>query len=249
MFRFFRQIRQRLLNENRFSKYLLYAVGEIILVMIGILLALQVNTWNQDRQERKLEYSYLNRLYEDLQGDLTGFNNLQKIFVLKRDFLAELLEDKPPNFANENIQVWLEGLYASRFISLPSVRSATFDELAGSGRLTLIRDLRLRSALANYYAEYSLMSRLLEQPVGHYKQIVYEVFSGKLLNEWISSGGITDKRDIIQGYNNLKNHSGFKAAVNAEMAYTGDLLHWSSIFIDSVQSLQAQIKHNSLKLP
>jgi len=49
MLRFFRTLRQRLLTENKFSRYLLYAVGEILLVMIGILLALQVNNWNNNR--------------------------------------------------------------------------------------------------------------------------------------------------------------------------------------------------------
>ena len=49
MIKFFRKIRQKLLTQNKFSKYLLYAVGEIVLVVIGILIALQINNWNQDR--------------------------------------------------------------------------------------------------------------------------------------------------------------------------------------------------------
>lgn len=247
MIRFFRHIRQRLLTRKKFSKYLLYAVGEILLVVVGILIALQVNNWNQERQERNLEKAYMDRLYEDLDGDLSGFHELQEIFIRKRDFLTELLEGQPPDFSKSIAEEWLAGLYASRFISLPTVRSATFDELAGSGRLTLIKDLKLRSAMADYYAEYALMTRLLEQPVGQYKQIVYEVFSGNLLNEWIATGQITDMRDIVQGYNDLRDHPRFKASVNAELAYTGDLLHYSSIFINSVQALQAQIRQNSDK--
>jgi hypothetical protein len=53
MLRFFRRIRHRLLNNNKFSKYLLYAVGEIMLVVIGILIALQIDNWNEDRMQRK----------------------------------------------------------------------------------------------------------------------------------------------------------------------------------------------------
>lgn len=52
MLRFFRQIRQGLLTHNKFSKYLLYAIGEIVLVVLGILIALQINTWNEDRKDR-----------------------------------------------------------------------------------------------------------------------------------------------------------------------------------------------------
>ena len=50
MIKFLRRIRQKLITENKFSKYLLYAVGQILLVMVGILLALQVNNWNEDRK-------------------------------------------------------------------------------------------------------------------------------------------------------------------------------------------------------
>jgi uncharacterized membrane protein YgaE (UPF0421/DUF939 family) len=52
MIKFFRKIRKRMLTENRFSKYLIYAIGEIVLVMIGILLALQINNWNEHRKDQ-----------------------------------------------------------------------------------------------------------------------------------------------------------------------------------------------------
>ena len=55
MIKFFRKIRQKLLSENKFSKYLLYAIGEIILVVIGILIALQINNQNIYKQERSIE--------------------------------------------------------------------------------------------------------------------------------------------------------------------------------------------------
>lgn len=58
MIKFFRIIRQQLLSQNRFSKYLLYAIGEILLVMVGILLALQVNNWNEDKKLKVKKESY-----------------------------------------------------------------------------------------------------------------------------------------------------------------------------------------------
>jgi hypothetical protein len=56
--KFFRKIRQRLLTENKFSKYLIYAIGEIVLVVIGILIALSINNWNQGRIDKKSESKY-----------------------------------------------------------------------------------------------------------------------------------------------------------------------------------------------
>lgn len=67
MIKFFRRIRQKLLKENRFSKYLLYAIGEIILVVIGILIALQINNWNEENKSNKKEEQYLTQLLNDFE--------------------------------------------------------------------------------------------------------------------------------------------------------------------------------------
>ena len=71
MIKFFRRIRQKLLSENKFSKYLIYAIGEIILVVIGILIALQVNNANEIRKARILEKQYLEQLLEDFRQNKT----------------------------------------------------------------------------------------------------------------------------------------------------------------------------------
>ena len=78
MLRFFRQIRQRLLTNNRFSKYLLYAVGEILLVVIGILIAIQLDDLNDRRKERDLEIKILQEIIQNIQTDFEDHNqNLQ----------------------------------------------------------------------------------------------------------------------------------------------------------------------------
>lgn len=70
MLKFFRKIRQRLLSESKFSKYLLYAIGEIVLVVIGILIALQINTWNTQNQRHKQEISILKEILVNLKDDI-----------------------------------------------------------------------------------------------------------------------------------------------------------------------------------
>lgn len=66
MIKFFRKIRYDLMEKNKTGNYLKYAIGEIILVMIGILLALQINNWNNDRIERKLETNILSEILVNL---------------------------------------------------------------------------------------------------------------------------------------------------------------------------------------
>ena len=71
MFRFFRLIRQRLLVESNFRKYLLYAIGEIVLVVVGILIALQINSWNTKQNNLDAERNLLVGIKEDLIADTT----------------------------------------------------------------------------------------------------------------------------------------------------------------------------------
>ena len=73
MIKFFRKIRQKLLTENKFSKYLLYAIGEIILVVIGILIALQINTLNGQKQDHAYELKMLMEIKSALKSDFEYF--------------------------------------------------------------------------------------------------------------------------------------------------------------------------------
>ena len=69
MIKFFRKIRRRLLTENKFSKYLIYAIGEIVLVVIGILIALSINNKNDDFIKRKAEKNFYRNIKQQLLGD------------------------------------------------------------------------------------------------------------------------------------------------------------------------------------
>ena len=66
MIKFFRKIRYNLMSENKTGKYLKYAIGEIVLVVIGILITLQINNWNEINKEIEHEKVYLKNLKEDL---------------------------------------------------------------------------------------------------------------------------------------------------------------------------------------
>ncbi len=73
MIKFFRKIRKKLLIESRFNKYLIYAIGEIILVVIGILIAIQINEWNRDRKLYQIELESYQLTITDLKRDSTLF--------------------------------------------------------------------------------------------------------------------------------------------------------------------------------
>jgi len=86
MIKFFRKIRQNLLSEGKTGKYLKYAFGEIVLVMVGILLALQVNNWNELRKKEKAEIQLYHKIIADLNTEyavierkIRDFNAYQKV--------------------------------------------------------------------------------------------------------------------------------------------------------------------------
>ncbi|HCT55419.1 MAG TPA: hypothetical protein DF712_23480, partial [Balneola sp.] len=86
MLRFFRQIRKTLMEQNKVRTYLLYAIGEIALVMIGILLALQVNNWNQNRIEQAQLQNYYERIIEEIETDVPVKQN----FLIKNQQVIDL---------------------------------------------------------------------------------------------------------------------------------------------------------------
>ena len=78
MIKFFRNIRQNLIMENKTSKYIKYAIGEIVLVVIGILIALQINTWNEARKDRAFEVKMLHEVRNELIQDTIYFKMIKK---------------------------------------------------------------------------------------------------------------------------------------------------------------------------
>ena len=99
MIKFFRKIRQKLLSENKFSKYLIYAVGEIVLVVIGILIALQINNWNEQRKIKKQETQVYKELKSDLlqtRYDILNVVSNNKAIVNSTTKLIEAISKKKP---------------------------------------------------------------------------------------------------------------------------------------------------------
>jgi uncharacterized protein YlxW (UPF0749 family) len=146
MVKFFRGIRQQLLSRNRFSKYLLYAIGEIVLVVIGILIALQINNWNENRKSAKQEKLYLNRLLSENREDINTFKSnisdlekgVETIENLSRALNSNETDDKKLIVAANDFFG-----YGSIFPVFSSSTS-TFDDLSNTGNLKDIRNSKLR---------------------------------------------------------------------------------------------------------
>ena len=94
MINFFKKIRKKLISKNKFSSYLIYAIGEIVLVVIGILIALQINNWNEYKKKEQYELSLLKEMKKNLKADIRDieiniiFNerNIKSTNIILRSF-------------------------------------------------------------------------------------------------------------------------------------------------------------------
>lgn len=154
MLKFFRKIRQKLLNEGKLRKYLIYAIGEILLVMIGILLALQINIWNQNYTNRKEETKALINIQSDLDAQIQELNR----FINYEESVLGNANSILSHFQENDGFINLDTLYdkinslGSRLTIKPF--NNTFSELNSSGTLDLIRSDSIRLKLIEYYQNF-----------------------------------------------------------------------------------------------
>lgn len=152
MINFFRVIRRRLTSESKFGKYLLYATGEITLVVIGILIALQINNWNDIRKNRQLENEFLIRLHDDLEEEMSYIESFTTYNRRVNDFANQAIEFfENREIAFENSQNALIILYQASQFNDARTTASTYKELNSSGQINLIKNYNLRSSIISYY--------------------------------------------------------------------------------------------------
>lgn len=150
MFKLFRKIRYNLMSENKTGKYFKYAIGEIILVVIGILIALQINNWNQDRNNSNEEKTILTALKIEisenqtiLEKDLKRHNNVLRL-------IKELSDNISPKPKKINAKRLDSLMFSLGWLPGYTPKEGVINSILASGKISLIRNNDLNSKLAGW---------------------------------------------------------------------------------------------------
>ena len=162
MIKFFRRIRKRLLAENKLSKYLLYAIGEIFLVVIGILIALQINNWNEENKNEKAEYNFYKEILSDLEKDNRKLAGLKVFYNNRIEHAGWLLKKvRNPALPIDKIEFGkhVQPLY---YGPLPVTYTSSFEAAKSSGVFGYFKNKKILKTLNQYYADFDELKGIME---------------------------------------------------------------------------------------
>jgi hypothetical protein len=177
-----RQLRRSFFQPGKLKTYVAYAVGEILLIVVGILIAVQIADWNTARAEKALEQRYLERLVLNLERDIerVGFSRaLNQLRLQLNGFLLDVSDDS--TIAQGRGVEFMTAIRESCYITEPPLYSDTFEELKSTGYLGLIDD-ELKEKLYSYYREDERSRqfvRVRQDITLGFKQLTVPVLSNK----------------------------------------------------------------------
>ena len=207
MIKFFRKIRQNLLTENKFSKYMLYAIGEIVLVVIGILIALSINNWNDVKKQRKKEVVYLTELKKGLEKDLKiEFIPAIRLYKkrIERHKKLKYFYNNSETFPNDSLTKYFRSCFGSEWDFV--FNTAAFENIKSTG-IDIISNDSIRSKVSSLYSHSYPNIRAINQNSIRYHdlQISPLIFENLNLNSTVFTHSELDfLKNSIQISNRLR---------------------------------------------
>jgi hypothetical protein len=259
MISFFRKIRQKLLSQNRFTRYLIYAIGEIFLVVIGIFIALQINTWNENRKYRNQEADFYSDVLSDLDKDLEKLDFLTEFHQNRIEILSTLLtylRNPADKMGAEKFGILIEPLYYSE---AATSYSTAFESAKSSGSFSNFRQKEILKSLNQYYADFEkikiIMTSITEFISNSFEPVMAEISaihistnSGAMV---IAEKGnskfydlihaIEDRRDIKSDYEKVLYDPRFEAFVIGDLGRCFNLISRIETRKENLLLLKAQL--------
>ena len=150
MLPFFRKIRWRLARDNQFLKYSRYAIGEIVLVVIGILIALQINNWNEERKVREVERVLLNSLLKEMEANMEQLSNVIAYNSKSKSAAKLMIDIYNGTYAHNNHEELDSILAMIQWAWTYNPQMGTLSAIKNSGEFTSIQNDKLRTMISSY---------------------------------------------------------------------------------------------------
>jgi hypothetical protein len=230
MIRIFIKIRKKLLTENKFSKYLLYAIGEIVLVMIGILLALQVNNGNENRKIKIKEKKTLIELRKDLNQNLNDISeNIINLQNSKKSNETIIYHIENNIAYNDSLAYHFSIIYP--FVTF-SANQTTYETLKQGG-MELISNESLRNSISDIYSTSFKSYQTLEKTylVNHYLNYIKPMLISEFTTFRYKSYAYP------KNYNQFIKNSEYKQIIDFTIGTCADFIRMQSNLKTKVQNL------------
>ena len=235
------------MEKNKTGKYLKYAIGEIVLVVVGILIALSINNWNEEKKSKILAETYLKNLKLDLKSDidalelaLTDLN-----FYEERGYYSlHVLEGKIKEI--DTVE-FLKSLVWNNHYHLHQKSTSTYEDLISSGNIKLIENNELKIELSKYYLKNTWMAQFGERARETYWYVMREeIFNSVdpfMMGAFYESQYYPNKpptilyKDINVDFEKIKTHesliNAIKRALSLRVWHRNELLK-SRIEVDKI---------------
>ncbi|GAA4324778.1 hypothetical protein GCM10023115_41500 [Pontixanthobacter gangjinensis] len=159
------------------GQYLKYAIGEIVLVVIGILIALQINNWNETSKLKKEEVVYLKRLKLDLKKDTIYYNtsiDRANLLIDRNTLFLQKIYDEQRSI-DEGKYLMNIPLWDSEYLT---IQDNTFRELVSSGKLNIISNPGLKVAVVDFYRKIEVQENYMKE---------FNEYSRELMANYVST--------------------------------------------------------------
>lgn len=175
MIKFFQKIRYNLVSTNNTGKYFKYAIGEIFLVVIGILIALSINNWNENRKTRVTEITFLKNIKADLELNLKSLNdfiNIRKEAINSSNNVLDYFEGRKLlnlddfNYHSLNVMNWLPF----------QQNDNTYQELVNSGQLSIITNKSIKDQMQNMQSSFKTVKFIEGEMQQDFESYMYDEY-------------------------------------------------------------------------
>ena len=218
MINFFRKIRKQLADDNKPLKYMRYAIGEIVLVVIGILIALSINNWNELKKERVKEQKILASLYQDFKINIKNLDDALNVYPEMEDRSIRVLG--LVGIANDSLKIMNPLSIIKTTYHLTEIVDGTLNSILSSDKLEIIKNDSLKKLLTSYPASAKNFKKWEE----NLEKVILEI-QRPIAEEYISLTDLLPRENLIFRSIKLKStQSNYEGLLN-DLRWQNVLMH------------------------